>query len=351
MVLLLGTTLASASSWRQHTLRVNCFTESHTNVAAERHRISALLGHLRVRAELRVFALDNGRLKTYEALVKGDTPDDALSARIDGALGRNSWYKSLEVLRKRPRRARGSSYTGGNTPSSPSPSSSRPRTPTMSVSPRPEHQRHWQSFNAGLAANRTDANALRLDTSVLDAHVRTRRGSSGSDSSDGDTDDESDADLASLSTAAAAKTFRAYSYVGLPDEPRSASGRGNQYGALDVTDRKPPDESNEAEDEDDELSSTPKARSKLCEPSATPTKSSSARWPTPPATASLPTLNFGDLPLRGQLIILNELMAQNSASDTSVCITSACIPSPRRRRTLNTSHRPRAARPRVSRIV
>jgi potassium/chloride transporter 9 len=103
MILQLGAILTTTESYENTMkLRVSVFVEYENEVEQERQRVKSLLSSIRINAEVRVFWLASGDLKTYEVIVngvKGDSFDDAHRDTSD-ALRDESWWQDVESFRK-----------------------------------------------------------------------------------------------------------------------------------------------------------------------------------------------------------------------------------------------------------
>lgn len=97
MVLQLGTILSLTGTWKNHQLRVSVFVEEPAEVEAERKRVRSLLDNLRIPAMLRVFALADRSVVSYEAIVIGDRP---APPHIEEALRDDPWWNALKQLRR-----------------------------------------------------------------------------------------------------------------------------------------------------------------------------------------------------------------------------------------------------------
>jgi potassium/chloride transporter 9 len=103
MILQLGAVLMTAESYENSmNLRVSVFVEYENEVEQERQRVKSLLNSIRINAEVRVFWLASGDLKTYEVIVngvKGDAYDDAHHDTSE-VLRDESWWQDVESFRK-----------------------------------------------------------------------------------------------------------------------------------------------------------------------------------------------------------------------------------------------------------
>ncbi|KAL1635171.1 hypothetical protein SLS56_001923 [Neofusicoccum ribis] len=104
LILQLGCILNTVPSWkRAYRLRVAVFVEYESDVEEERGRVKALLYNLRIEAEVLVFWLASGDLKSYEFIVNGQTDDSHDDARhdIEEALEEEDWWQDIQNLRGR----------------------------------------------------------------------------------------------------------------------------------------------------------------------------------------------------------------------------------------------------------
>ncbi|GME62994.1 hypothetical protein GTA08_BOTSDO03003 [Neofusicoccum parvum] len=104
LILQLGCILNTVPSWkRAYRLRVAVFVEYESDVEEERGRVKALLYNLRIEAEVLVFWLASGDLKSYEFIVNGQTDDSHHDARhdIEEALEEEDWWQDIQNLRGR----------------------------------------------------------------------------------------------------------------------------------------------------------------------------------------------------------------------------------------------------------
>lgn len=103
LILQLGCILNTVPSWkRTYKLRVCVFVEYESDVDEERGRVSTLLRNLRIEAQVVVFWLASGELKTYEVIINGSQVEDCAQARADvnDALQEEEWWKDMQRLRQ-----------------------------------------------------------------------------------------------------------------------------------------------------------------------------------------------------------------------------------------------------------
>lgn len=106
LILQLGCILNTVSSWKKtYKLRVAVFVEYETDVADERIRVVALLEKLRIEAEVLVFWLACGDLKTYRVIVNGDKSPGTQEAqdKVNEALRDDDWWQDIRRLRRNAR--------------------------------------------------------------------------------------------------------------------------------------------------------------------------------------------------------------------------------------------------------
>ncbi|KAH6686307.1 solute carrier family 12 member 3 [Plectosphaerella plurivora] len=101
LILQLGYILHSVPAWKQaYTPRVMVFVEYESEVAEETARVQALLEKLRIEAEVHVFWLACGSLKTYELIINGRSPGDLdLEIMVNDVLGKEEWWDELQMFR------------------------------------------------------------------------------------------------------------------------------------------------------------------------------------------------------------------------------------------------------------
>ncbi|KAF2810067.1 uncharacterized protein BDZ99DRAFT_303231 [Mytilinidion resinicola] len=102
LILQLGCILNTVPSWkREYRLRVAVFVEYESDVEEERGRVTALLTNLRIQAEVLVFWLACGDLKTYEVIINGNTEGENAEAaeQIDEVLREEEWWQDVQKLR------------------------------------------------------------------------------------------------------------------------------------------------------------------------------------------------------------------------------------------------------------
>ncbi|KAF2098943.1 hypothetical protein NA57DRAFT_66175 [Rhizodiscina lignyota] len=103
LILQLGCILNTVPSWkRTYKLRVVVFVEYEADVEEERVRVKTLLNNLRIKADILVFWLACGELRTYEIIVNGKKAglEDA-TKEVDEALKDEDWWQEVKALRRR----------------------------------------------------------------------------------------------------------------------------------------------------------------------------------------------------------------------------------------------------------
>lgn len=105
LILQLGCILHTVPSWKKlYTLRVAVFVEYETDVEEERGRVKTLLDKLRIEAEVLVFWLASGELKSYQVIVNGEKSvacKDALQ-KVNSTLENEDWWKDMKSFRETP---------------------------------------------------------------------------------------------------------------------------------------------------------------------------------------------------------------------------------------------------------
>ncbi|RAL05879.1 putative cation chloride cotransporter [Aspergillus ibericus CBS 121593] len=102
LILQLGCILNTVPSWKKtYKLRVAVFVEYETDVEDERGRVEALLEKLRIEAEVLVFWLACGDLKTYRIIVNGEISPETEDheARVHEALRDEEWWQEVQKAR------------------------------------------------------------------------------------------------------------------------------------------------------------------------------------------------------------------------------------------------------------
>ncbi|KAL2835710.1 amino acid permease-domain-containing protein [Aspergillus pseudoustus] len=103
LILQLGCILNTVPSWKKtYKLRVAVFVEYEIDVEDERKRVEALLDKLRIEAEVLVFWLACGDLKTYRIIVNGDTSPHTgdVQEDINTILKDEDWWQDVQQGRR-----------------------------------------------------------------------------------------------------------------------------------------------------------------------------------------------------------------------------------------------------------
>jgi len=100
LILQLGCILNTVPAWKKtYKLRVAVFVEYESDVQDERARVETLLENLRIKAEVLVFYLACGRIKSYNAIVNGEDVDEEAETQIQQVLEEEDWWKELRQIR------------------------------------------------------------------------------------------------------------------------------------------------------------------------------------------------------------------------------------------------------------
>lgn len=101
LILQLGYILHSVPAWKSaYRLRVMVFVEYESEVEEEGARVRALLEKLRIDAEVHVFWLACGDLKTYELIINGRSPGDLdVEIMVHDVLANEDWWDELQMVR------------------------------------------------------------------------------------------------------------------------------------------------------------------------------------------------------------------------------------------------------------
>jgi solute carrier family 12 (potassium/chloride transporters), member 9 len=205
LILQLGVILNTVPAWkRAYKLRVAVFVEYESDVEEERSRVKALLENLRIEAEVLVFWLASGDLKTYEIIINGANPGQEAEEEVEQCLAEQSWWDEMQKLRGK----RGAQAASENLSDLASIFTARTTWPESSFQqgPRGERverflglrrllkkskRRHTASGIAKLGVN------LGMRTHSLSQQVANRHASiaSASEDSASDSDDESDSEV------------------------------------------------------------------------------------------------------------------------------------------------------------
>ncbi|KAK5051032.1 hypothetical protein LTR84_003591 [Exophiala bonariae] len=100
LILQLGCILNTVSSWKKsYNLRVAVFVEYESDVEEERSRVTSLLQNLRIEAEVFVFWLACGDLKSYNLIVNGHDVDEDSLDQCNKVLEDELWWRELQAVR------------------------------------------------------------------------------------------------------------------------------------------------------------------------------------------------------------------------------------------------------------
>ncbi|EER25325.1 amino acid permease family protein [Coccidioides posadasii C735 delta SOWgp] len=234
LILQLGCILHTVPSWKNsYKLRVAVFVEYETDVEEERGRVATLLEKLRIEAEVLVFWLASGGLKSYKIIVNGEQAALAERARVDSVLEEEDWWQEIKRFRKgeHDRRTKGRS----GQPSRPHPTWLRSQEEHENSPLRKfiESSRRRRSVGSlgGMAVS-LGMQTQRLLDSMVDYHPdESDESSSGGGSemeayvSEADDEDEDvDADAEDIgdepSSPAEARTTPRSAFLGSPRKPR-----------------------------------------------------------------------------------------------------------------------------------
>lgn len=100
LILQLGCILNTVPAWKKaYTLRVAVFVEYESDVDEERTRVTSLLENLRIKAEVLVFYLSSGKVKSYNFIVLGEQVDEETQKQVEQVLEDEEWWKDLQQVR------------------------------------------------------------------------------------------------------------------------------------------------------------------------------------------------------------------------------------------------------------
>lgn len=102
LILQLGCILNTVPAWKKsYALRVAVFVEYESDVEEERGRVKTLLDNLRIQAEILVFWLASGDVKSYEVVVNGNvsSPGEDAEKLVDKVLKEEEWWQDIQKLR------------------------------------------------------------------------------------------------------------------------------------------------------------------------------------------------------------------------------------------------------------
>ena len=102
LILQLGCILNTVTRWkRAYQLRVAVFVEYESDVEDESTRLKALLTNLRIKAQVLVFWLASGDVKSYQVIVNGDyeAAGTDIEEEVDKILQDEDWWEEIQKLR------------------------------------------------------------------------------------------------------------------------------------------------------------------------------------------------------------------------------------------------------------
>lgn len=106
LILQLGCILHTVPSWKKaYKLRVAVFVEYESDVEEERIRVTTLLENLRIQAQVLVFWLACGSVKSYNYVVNGEDVDDETQGQVNKVLEDELWWRELQIIRGKPQSA------------------------------------------------------------------------------------------------------------------------------------------------------------------------------------------------------------------------------------------------------
>lgn len=202
LILQLGCILDTVPSWKEnYRLRVAVFVEYESDVDEERSRVETLLRNLRIQAEVLVFWLASGDLKSYQLIVNDNVVmgSEDTEAKVDEVLSGEEWWLEIKKLRGK----RGSKSTNqdisdvrnliGNAANWPSPS--------FRSNPQESNLERFEGLKKLLQSPRRRASSgelsgfgvrLGMRTHHLQNYLAHRYASYASASEDSDSDGDSD---------------------------------------------------------------------------------------------------------------------------------------------------------------
>ena len=86
------------------------FVEYESDVEEERARVAELLENLRIEAEVLVFWLASGDVKSYQVIINGDDTDAEAVAQVEKVLEDEDWWNSLKNMRGKIRTGSSSAF-------------------------------------------------------------------------------------------------------------------------------------------------------------------------------------------------------------------------------------------------
>lgn len=100
LIMQLGCILNTVPSWKQsYKLRVAVFVEYESDVTEERTRVAELLDNLRIEAQIMVFWLASGDVKSYQVIINGDDSDAEAEGQVEKVLEDEEWWQGVKGMR------------------------------------------------------------------------------------------------------------------------------------------------------------------------------------------------------------------------------------------------------------
>ena len=102
LILQLGCILHTVDAWKKvYKVRCAVFVEWESEVEDERARVKTLLDNLRIEAEVLVFWLASGDVKSYQIIVNGNsaTADPSAEQAVDEVLREEEWWQEVQKVR------------------------------------------------------------------------------------------------------------------------------------------------------------------------------------------------------------------------------------------------------------
>ena len=348
LILQLGCILNTVPAWKTaYRLRVIVFVEYEFDVEEERSRVKTLLDNLRIQADILVFWLASGDLKSYDVIVNGRAPNQDALRYIDEDLKEEAWWQELRIRRGAASPSEELVDTQGLLDAVPSwPSSSfqqgRGKPPakrfeTLKTLIRKSKRRRSSGDLNGLGM-RQSMQTHRLHDDVLQRHASYASASEDSGSEDTSSETFED-DFADDIDKTSTSQNNAPGFDGKPSDA-SLRAKSDELTQSLRPIRPTPNRHSSAP----KFSSRPQPKATVNSqdgpgPSimftgspSSPSRTSPSIYRPPSATPATgfpffqsTPLSFNDLPCRAQHLILNELMRQHS-QDTAVVFTT--LPSP-----------------------
>ena len=358
LILQLGCILNTVPSWKTaYSLRVIVFVEYESDVEEERGRVKSLLTRLRIVAEVLVFALATGELSTYEIIVNGAVPDTDAESYVNNTLENEEWWQEVQSSRSQQGGSSAAAQPAHSESIALRKASSASNWNSRRHSNSVEQVEYLRDIIEKSRKNRARSHVTQLGVSLgmhaqrLEPNILSNRGANDSASEDSDSDSDDtvlDSTSEDLSNRSSRNTSARPQQRKMFEEPRppelsepsrtppkihrhssipklssnsklvtkTASEGINIPSIMSSTDSEPSTGGNHANDPANGGSETQAVHQTEAD-----TAPQATGFPLP---QSVP-LSFNDLPCRAQHLILNELIAQESA-DTAVVFTT--LPSP-----------------------